>query len=153
MHQLDSACADAVLPQCIPGSGLCIRGQQVSWFFNKCEILALAAVLCQGPCYFMYLGQAYSFFSSIFQGAEVLLFTTIQLCFIAISFQGDPLRQNSPWRSSFPNKDTQWEFLPIHLGSNLELKAEAIRQGLSTSMNPLARWAPLDCSVPTGRCY
>lgn len=148
--QLHSAYADAVLPQCIPSSGLCICGQQVSCFYNKCEILALAAVLCWGPCYFMYLGQAYSFFSSTFQGVKVLLLTNIQLCFIAISFQGDPLGQNSPWRNSYPNKDTQWEFLPVHLSSNLEPKAEAIRQGLSTS---LARWAPLECSVPTGRCY
>lgn len=70
VHQVDSAYADAIVSQCIPKSGLCICGQQVSWFFNKCEILALAAVLCQGPCYFMYLGQAYSFFSSIFEGAE-----------------------------------------------------------------------------------
>lgn len=69
-HQLDSAYADSVLSQCTPSSGLCICGQQVSCFFNKREILALAAVLCQGPCYFMYLGQAHSFFSSIFQGDE-----------------------------------------------------------------------------------
>jgi len=39
------------------------------WGFNECEILALAAVLCQGPCYFVYLGQAHSFFRSAFQGA------------------------------------------------------------------------------------
>lgn len=83
----------------------------------------------------------------------MLPFPNIQLCFIAISFQGDSLGQNSPWSSSFPNKDSQWEFLPAHLSSNLEPKAKAIQQGLNTSMHPLACWAPLACSVPTGRCY
>lgn len=55
---------------------VCIWGRRGSWVSNECEILPLAAALCQGPCYFMYLGQAYSSFRSVSQGT--LPFPAIQ---------------------------------------------------------------------------
>lgn len=136
VHQLDSACADAILSQGIPSSGLCVCGQQVSWFFNKCENLALAEVLCRGLCYFMYLGQAYSFFSCIFQGAEGAALPqhpAVPHCHL---LPGQFIGTKPSMEHSSPNKDSQWEFLPAHVSSNLEPKAGAIQQGLSTSMDP-----------------
>lgn len=130
----------------IPTAGLRVCAQQGSWICTPCEIPALVAVLCHGPCYLMYLGQAIPSSVAHKRELKVLPFPSTHPCSIASSFQGDSWGHSSPWSSSFPNKDSL-KLLPAHLSSTPEPKAEATEQGLSPSM---ASWpAGLHCTALT----